>query len=147
MVPQGMLLLINIRDIVLLVNKTVSVECHHSSHPYHLCCNLLHIVQEENVPDLRLQGLEMSSNHGHVQLGIAVYMNTRRDLVLPGCRADVRISFPRREQMLQSRISVFQELDEEVCGLIKAIQIMNHYIQVKSQSKHLTCMEWRVKIN
>ena len=93
MVPESVFVILHVCYIVLLTQETVAEEGQHSSNSNHLSCDLLHIVSKENVHSLRLDGFEMCSNHCHVQLDVAVNMDTGRNLVLDCCRADVPVGF------------------------------------------------------
>ena len=74
----------------------------------------------------------MHTHHGHVQLGISVYVYARGYLVLDSCRADVRVFWTGREEVLETRESIAEKTNEEIGGLVEAIEIMDHHIQVES---------------
>lgn len=139
MIPESVFIILHVCYIVFLTQETVAKEGQHPSNPNHLSCDLLHIVSKQNVHSLGLEGFEMCTDHCHVQLYVAVHMDTGRNLVLDCRRADVTVSFGRRKEVLETFEPGGEEADEETSGLVETIEIMDHHVQIESKGKHLTC--------
>jgi hypothetical protein len=140
MVPESMLLVPQLSHMVLLTGQeAIAKEGQHPSNPNHLNRNLLHIVCKQNVHDLWLEGLEVCSNHCHVQLDVAVYVDTSWDLVLHCPRTNVHVTWGGTEEVVETFEPGGEEEDEETGRLVVAVEIVDHHVQVQSQSKHLTC--------
>ena len=139
MVPQSVLLVPHLGHIVLLAQETVAEEGQHPSHSDHLSRDLLHVVSKQNVHHLRPEGLEVCPNHCHVQLHIAMYMNTRWDLALDCRRANAGIGYGGREEVVESPEPGGEETHNETGGLVETVEVVDHHVKVESESKHLTC--------
>ena len=139
MVPESMFLIRDPSHIILLTQETVVEEGEHLSNPHNLSYNLLHIVIKQNIHDLWLEGLEVWTNDRHIQLHVAVHVDTRGDLVSDCCCADVCVGAGGREEMVEAREPGGEEAEEETGGLIETMEVMDHHVQVEPESKHLTC--------
>ncbi len=139
MVPQSMLLAVNISDVILLSEEAITKESQHSPHPHHLGSDLLHIVPKQNVPNHRLQAMKVEPNDAHVQLSVAVHVDAGGDFPRNCCGTDCRVILTRWEELLQAGETIVQESDKELSCLIEAIEVVRHHVQVQPQCEHLAC--------
>ena len=146
MIPETVLPIPNLSHIVLLSQETVSEKGQHLSHSHNLSRDLLDIVSKQNIHNLWGQCLKVCAQNCHVKLHISVHVHTCWDLVVNLCGADVGISSGGREEMLKTSEPGRKETGKETGGLVKAIEIMNHHVQVEPQSKHLTCKSGKISI-